>query len=53
MRNAFGEDIGNIWELYLKRRYATDKWTGAKVRLVEDIDPSMMTSKHRVDRILS
>ena len=49
MRNAFGEDIGNIWELYLQRRYATDKWTGAKVRLVEDIDPSMTRTKHRAD----
>eukprot|EP00938_MAST-03A_sp_MAST-3A-sp1_P001384 g1384.t1 len=49
MRNAFGDDIGNIWELYLKRRYMKDKWTGAKVRLVEDIDPSMTRTKHRVD----
>ena len=41
MRNAFGDDIGNFWELYLERRYSTDRWRGGKVRLVEDIEPSM------------
>jgi len=41
MRSAFGVDIGNIWEAYLSRRYATNKWTGKKVKLVEDIDPKM------------
>ena len=48
MKRAFGNDVGSVWQEYLNRKYDTNKYTGTKIRTINDVTAAIKTEAGRL-----